>query len=258
MSASRTLCALLCSALRRGLLNIVVVSIILFTVAWNPCNVAPAANMLDMPIVALMPSATLGLVSMITLAYGKATWHLGKLKRVFLRGTLVYIFGALAWTIEEQIGLFSCPRAFTMHSVWHLTSAFSLLSWTAFLKYHRGLFFGFRPELRGYCWCPYVVWLEPEVDPERNPIIRHAHMPSRSPDDNSRLTNRRNTYVEPKCMLPVGTGSSTRIKQLWRGQSILASGALAGSTDALAPQRRSQFSHRTAPPPCSERIAAKL
>ena len=85
----------------------------------------------------------------------------------------------------------------------------------AFLKYHRGLFFGFRVEIRGYWWCPYTVWLEPE-NPLTNPIIRHS-MGIRA----STKRARRNTYLAPKVSRP-----PLSVKQAWRGESFYP-GALA-------------------------------
>ena len=134
-------------------MNIFVALFILFACSWNTCNVPSSAAMLDMQVLMLLPCAAVGFLSMITLAYGQAAWHLGKLKRTFLRGTLTYFVGAACWMLEEQ-GLIACPTTFSLHPIWHITSAYALLSWTAFLKYHRGAFFGFRVELEGRWWCP--------------------------------------------------------------------------------------------------------
>lgn len=76
---------------------------------------------------------------------------------------------------------------------------------TAFLKYHRGRFFGFDVELKGWWWCPYTVWHEPAC-PNSNPIIRHA-----------RASDRRNSYVAPKHQL--AAGNRYGVRQLWRGKS---------------------------------------
>ena len=95
---------------------------------------------------------------------------------------------------------------------------------SAFLKYHRGHFFGFKVEIRGRWWCPYTVWLAPD-DPMSNPIIRHATIigcPAAAGPG-----GRRNTYLMPKLPRPAmnhirnlrqsGLGA---VKQLWRGESF--------------------------------------
>ena len=162
-----------------------------------------------------------------------ATWHLGRLKRVFLVGTLIFVMGFVCWMLEE-LGAVGCGPV-TLHSMWHVCSSHALMAWTAFLKYHRGLLFGFRPELRGWWWCPFTVWHEP-TDPELNPIIRHTRgmrgqqtdapteSPAPSAADGVRNRRRRfqNSYLMPKVRLktsaPSTAGSSMR--RLWRGASL--------------------------------------
>ena len=230
--------------LRRGLLNLSIAFCILLTISWTPCNVAPSiAKLFDMPVVGLVPVMGLGLRYMVALAYGKATWHLGRLKRTFLRGTIIFILGFCGWMIEESEVLQSvmpCPAPFTLHALWHVSSAHALMAWAAFLKYHRGLFFGFRPELRGRWWCPYTVWEEPE-NPDENPIIRHTRVvqddddtqsPTRSPSRRSSTSStwssagRRNSYSMPKarCRTSYGASAPQRanggVRQLWRGASM--------------------------------------
>ena len=145
--------------------------------------------------------------------------------------------------LEESEALQSimpCPAPFTLHSLWHVSSAHALMAWAAFLKYHRGLFFGFRPELRGRWWCPYTVWEEPE-NPDENPIIRHTRVVGQEDDDDDaqqqRVTRsrshrastastsssagrggRRNSYSMPKARC--GAGTSGGVRQLWRGASM--------------------------------------
>ena len=207
---------------RRAILNLFVAAVVLFTVSWNTCTVASSAGVIDMSIIMLMPCAVLGLFSMLTLAYGNATWHLGSLKRTFLRGTAAYTLGAICWFAEEQ-GALHCPAIISLHSIWHLTSAYALLSWTAFLKYHRGAFFGFRVELEGRWWCPYAVWYDPSR-PDENPMIRHSRpLQARAATGAQRIMRRRNTYLEPKFQAPkVKRGVSSA----WRGMSICRASTL--------------------------------
>ena len=175
-----------------------------------------------MSIIMLMPCAVLGLFSMLTLAYGNATWHLGSLKRTFLRGTAAYTLGAICWFAEEQ-GALHCPAIISLHSIWHLTSAYALLSWTAFLKYHRGAFFGFRVELEGRWWCPYAVWYDPSR-PDENPMIRHSRpLQARAATGAQKIARRRNTYLEPKFQAP---NAKRGVSSAWRGMSICRASTL--------------------------------
>lgn len=98
---------------------------------------------------------------------------------------------------------------------------------SALLKYHRGVFFGFRVEIKGWWWCPYTVWHPPET-PDENPIVRHASKPKMLPagaDPDSRLNARRNTCLAQKLARPAlritdRTTGRSGIKQLWRGESF--------------------------------------
>ena len=70
-------------------------------------NVAPSAAS---TLAAAMGPATFGiaLVMFCRLACGKATWHLGALKRIVLRGTAAAFVGTACWFIE-QTGALPCP-----------------------------------------------------------------------------------------------------------------------------------------------------
>jgi len=164
------------------------------------------------------------LIGMVSLAYGRATWHLGRVKRVFLRGQVFFLIGTMCW-LSEEAGVLPCPNRFSLHPIWHVCVAHTLMAWSAFLKYHRGLFFGFKVELKGWWWCPYTVWSEPD-DPMSNPIIRHAERGERT---NPAAGGRRNTYLAAKVQRPtMGTRGSSR--GLWRGASFFGHGdsALSG------------------------------
>lgn len=101
---------------------------ILFAIAWTRCNVPASAYVVDAAVIGLVPGAAVALASMITLAYGNATWHLGHLKRVFLRGTLIFAAGASFW-VADEMGLLPCPSFFGLHALWHLCSAHALMAW---------------------------------------------------------------------------------------------------------------------------------
>ena len=213
--------------IRRGLLNLGIAACILLTISWTPYSVPPGiVGLFDMPIAGLVPVMAVGARYMVALAYGRATWHLGRLKRVFLRGTIIFFLGFMGWMLEEVGGVLACPAPITLHSVWHVCSAHALMAWAAFLKYHRGLFFGFRPELKGWWWCPYTVWREPE-NADDNPIIRHTRsLSDRTNDDVARTQGRRNSYAMPKARLrPLAQEATTgsrrgNVRQLWRGASM--------------------------------------
>lgn len=176
---------------------------------------------IDVSTLALLPCSAVALFGMLSLAYGHATWHLGLVKRVFLRGQLIFFVGAACWASEET-GMLPCPMRFSLHPIWHVCVAHTLMAWSAFLKYHRGHFFGFKVEIRGQWWCPYAVWLAPD-DPMSNPIIRHAAIID-CPAAAGR-GGRRNTYLLPKLPRPAmhnirrlsGLGA---LKQVWRGESF--------------------------------------
>ena len=84
---------------------------------------------------ALEPVLAIGPLLMISFVYvwvklmcNNATWHVGKLKRVILRGALSFILACGCWFIEE-LGVMPCPHPFTLHPFWHLFAAYALLSW---------------------------------------------------------------------------------------------------------------------------------
>jgi len=210
----------------RSLLNLVIVCAMLFSVSWNRSTTPKAFENVDMSTLALLPCSAIAVVGMISLAYGRATWHLGRVKRVFMRGTLIFVVGIACW-LSEEAGALPCPTRFTLHPVWHVCSAHSLMAWSAFLKYHRGLFFGFRVEMKGWWWCPYAVWREP-ADPMSNPIVRHA-----SGDGARYAGGRRNTYLESKMPRPA---MSTR--GLWRGGSFFCRSSVLAAGRRLSTARR--------------------
>ena len=146
---------------RRCALNISLALALTTSIAWTPSNVAPSAAF---DLAAAMGPATFGitLVMFCRLACGKATWHLGALKRIVLRGTAAAFVGTACWFIE-QTGALPCPAPISLHPVWHLCAAFAMTHWGCFLKYHRGRFFGYRVAIRGYWWCPFATWAEPDA-----------------------------------------------------------------------------------------------
>lgn len=197
----------------RGILDLLIVTIILFAVSWTTGSVpTTVSERFDASIVAMVGCVPEATVAMLALAYGRATWHNGPVKRVCLRGQLFFAVGTVFWLVEETGGLSPwCPMFFSFHPLWHTLSGLGLLSITAFLKYHRGNFYGFRVELRGYWWCPYTVWLEPTDEPERHPVVRHT-----ASQQQAARTGRRNTYLEAQIARP----AKKRMAQLWRGQSF--------------------------------------
>ena len=135
------------------------------------------------------------------------------------------LVGVACWVVEEA-GLMPCPSMFTLHPVWHITMAYALVAWSAFLKYHRGMFYGFKVEIKGYWWCPYTVWSEPEEGAlaDSHPVVNHSRgLRSGSIDKKTgrRKDGRRNTYLAPKLQRPnLGISRFSAIAQVWRGHSF--------------------------------------
>ena len=195
----------------------------LLIIAWEPCSIASSWQTLDLSILGLIPCFVVSVAIMVSFSCSNAGWHNGPLKRLYLRGTFIFIFGFCLWLLEELGYLFACPAPFSLHSIWHITSAHGLMAWSAFLKYHRGRFFGFRVQLRGWWWCPYTIWLLPDK-PEENPIIRHSQAstgfaPQEKPD---RATVRRNTYCSAAVTLRQSACQARKydVRALWRGASF--------------------------------------
>ena len=205
--------------LHRSILDMIMVTMMILTVSWSSQNVPAAiAEQFDASFVATLPSGILILFGSIALVYGRNSWHIGRAKRVFLRGQ-ASCFVAIAVWMSEEAGLIPCPQAFSMHPIWHVLGAHALISWTALLKYHRGHFYGFRVEIKGRWWCPYTVWHEPDQNPEQHPIIRHSL--SRREIQERGAQGRRNSFLEPKLERPpLFKGRSGSIRQLWRGESF--------------------------------------
>ena len=159
-----------------------------------------------------MGPATFGitLVMFCRLACGKATWHLGALKRIVLRGTAAAFVGTACWFIE-QTGALPCPAPISLHPVWHLCAAFAMTHWGCFLKYHRGRFFGYRVAIRGYWWCPFATWAEPDASsPGRlshHPMVRHSSGMLPSPIHTPRASR---TVHEPAIAAAVAAGAGGR------------------------------------------------
>jgi hypothetical protein len=191
--------------------------------------------MLDLSLVGLIPCFVVSVATMVSFSCSNAAWHLGSLKRVYLRGTLIFMLGFGLWSLEEMGYLLECPAPVSLHSVWHISSAHALMAWSAFLKYHRGRFFGFRVQLKGWWWCPYTVWLPPD-QPEQNPMIRHSQPPAQEQRPRaSRLIKRRNTYCSPAVTLrePSSTkGRKHDVRALWRGASFLRASMLSWQNDS--------------------------
>jgi len=177
--------------------------------------VVPAWARLDMNTIIMGAVTVCWLNGMLMLSYGKATWHLGRLKRLFISATIMIAVGFAVWQLEEGtfLSAWPCPVPISLHTLWHVCAAYSLLAWTAFLKYHRGMFFGFRVELKGRWWCPYVTWSEP-LDGSNNPMVRHS-----SSHKSARRAGRRNSYITEKAQRP-STASIQNIKMAWRGESF--------------------------------------
>ena len=204
----------------RGAINLMVIILLALVLSWNKYTVPgwlihPLA---DPFLIVLGVCLLVALVCLLKLAYGNAYWHLGHAKRIFLRATFFHCLGILCWFLENtQMHLVhqpgGCDPLFTLlHPIWHLCEAHALTAWIAFLKYHRGHFYGFEVEFRGKWWCPYAVWLEP-ADSDRanaNPIIRHARSQKRATQ-----AGRRNTYIDPKVLR-----TSWHARHAWRGQSF--------------------------------------
>lgn len=167
--------------------NMVLVLTILTASAWNEYNVPK--NLAFDPVLVTGPVLLLAFGYIwIKLMYSTATWHVGRLKRVVLSGIISFCLAAASWFIEEN-GYLPCPTMFTLHPLWHLLSAYALLCWTVFVKYHRGRFFGFVVQIKGPWWAPYVCWTKPcGRSASDNPIIRHSQ-PARGDH------GRRNSYV---------------------------------------------------------------
>ena len=198
----------------RGMVDLFVVCMMCTAVAWSKDAIPPAIfSSVDASTMFILACCPTLLVGMIVLAYGRGSWHMGRPKRVFLRAQVSAVLGTCAWVIDGVEGIFPCPSPISLHCIWHVFVAHAVLSWTAFLKFHRGLFLGFRVELRGRWWCPYTVWLEPICEPERHPIVRHAASPKKA----AQFGGRRNTYLAAKFHRP--TGRKT-IAQVWRGESF--------------------------------------
>ena len=211
----------------RAALNLLVMTAIFVAIGWNPANVpASLANQFDIPLIGFLPvSCVIAFISMLILAYGRNTWHMGLAKRTLIRGVLVCLVGVACWVVEEA-GLMPCPSMFTLHPVWHITMAYALVAWSAFLKYHRGMFYGFKVEIKGYWWCPYTVWTEPEEGAlaDSHPVVNHSRgLRSGSIDKKTgrRKDGRRNTYLAPKLQRPnLGISRFSAIAQVWRGHSF--------------------------------------
>ena len=221
---------------RRLALNVAVVTIVMFSISWTECNVPSSVGVATVQVMMILPCAGVILGSMLVLAYGKATWHLGKIKRVFLKGTMANLIGVTCWVVEE-LGVLECPAIISLHPMWHVAAAYSLLAWTAFLKYHRGAFLGFKVEIREVCWCPYTIWQEPD-NPEDNPIIRHSKTVPKKDNGCSGALNsnggRRNTFLEPKFTTVEtalgGQSIFTRVQTLWRGASFYRASSIIANT----------------------------
>jgi hypothetical protein len=116
---------------RRAALNLVVITTILFSVVWIEGNV-PArlltVGVLDVSLCVLMPCMLVAFFGMAGLAYSRATWHLGAPKRVLVRGQLIFMIGAACWMMDEG-GVLTCPVIFSLHPVWHVCVAHTLLAW---------------------------------------------------------------------------------------------------------------------------------
>lgn len=247
---------------KHTVINMILVLTILAASAWNEYNVPK--NLAWDPVLATGPALVLifGYI-WFKLMYSKATWHVGRLKRVVLGGVVSFVLSTACWMIEEN-GYLPCPTMFTLHPLWHLLSAYALLCWTCFAKYHRGRFFGFDVQIKGRWWCPYVCWTKPDGrSASDNPIIRHSQ-----PDRGDQ--GRRNSYVtaqyhkRPKQLSSSRSSSglsqrSQRIKTVWRGGSFFETSAAAEfarrasigfrrSSCSSAAGRRS--SDGPTPPPC--------
>lgn len=207
------LCA---SPFRRAIINLLVVLGISVCLAWNEASVpAHVFRRIDISNWGLIPCFGVVILCSFKLLYGDATWHHGPPKRVFLRGTFIFIISWACWCLNEAKLVIACPAPISLHVFWHLGAAHALLAWMAFLRYHRGLFFGFRPEVRGWWWCPFTVW-RPPIDAMSNQIIRHSQ--SRAA---ARESGRRNSYTTAKLRRPsVALTRAKSLRQVWRGESF--------------------------------------
>ena len=218
----------------RGIVNLTIVFILIFLFSWNEHTV-PSELMISFnpTLFVTVLCAFVATAGMIKLAYGKANWHQGKPKRVFLRATIFHLVGTACWVSESsRLSLAStvggCGTIFSLlHPVWHVCEAQALMGWVAFLKYHRGHFFGFKVKLRGWWWCPFAVWLEPEdeEDANANPIIRHARSQKRAI-----AAGRRNTYVDPEL---ISSATTWHAKHAWRGESFVSTSKATGANALL-------------------------
>lgn len=105
----------------------VLVLTILVSSTWNKYNV-PKSLAVD-PVLVTGPFLLIMLIYIwIKLMCNEATWHVGPLKRVILRGALAFVLAVACWVIEE-LGALPCPTAFTLHPFWHVCSAYALLCW---------------------------------------------------------------------------------------------------------------------------------
>lgn len=215
----------------RGTLSLLVVLFMLILLSWNKDTVPYSvfASGADPGLFVIGICFIVATGGMLKLTYSEGAWHLGAVKRTFLRATLFHVVGSICWILEStpymgnattskgstpHLLTVVCPAAFSfLHPVWHVCSAQAIMGWIAFLKYHRGLFYGFNVKLRGAWWCPYSVWLEP-ADANSNPIIRHGRSKIRA-----RASGRRNTYVAPKVLRTSGERKNWRMT--WRGASFL-------------------------------------
>ena len=246
---------------KHTVVNMILVLTILVACVWNEYNVPK--NLVFDPVLVTGPVLVLVFGRIwFKLMHSKATWHVGRLKRVVLGGVISFVLSVTCWMIEEG-GYLPCPTTFTLHPLWHLLSAHALLSWTCFAKYHRGRFFGFDVQIKGRWWCPYVCWTKPDGrSASDNPIIRHSQ-----PDRGD--SGRRNSYVtaqyhkRPKQLSSSRSSSglserSQRIKTVWRGGSFFETNAAAVARRASIGFRRSSCSsaagprapNAPVPPPC--------
>ena len=206
------------SAFKRTCVSLVVVLCITLYLAWNQGTVpAHIFEHADVATFGIIPCFIVVMLCSYKLVYGKSTWHEGKPKRVFLIGTFVFVFSFACWIFDHAKILVPCPSPVSLHIIWHLGAAHALMAWMAFLRYHRGRFFGFKPKICGFCWCPYTVWERPD-DAMSNPMIRHSQTRKKEGE-----SGRRNSYTMPQIRRPsIGFKKNLEqsLRQVWRGESF--------------------------------------